>query len=1056
MSHVSIPISIVTPAVSAAGCQPIAVGVPAPRGLLSGREALVLNDEQGRTLPVQVETLARWPDESCQWLLVEFLWPLSPDDPPVRQVCLETADQVPQCPAAVIVRCEDDRFLVDTGDAALAVFRRGDVLLKTVRVGSAFLTSPPSLHAVLTDARGRRIVGETRHVVVESRGPLRATLRLEGRLGRQLRWLARFDFFAGSGLVRLRWTVHNPRRARHAGNLWDLGDSGSVLLEDFSLRWTMSQTVRRAFWKSESDRPAETISVDQESLSSPGAEVEAGNLVEIHQNSSGGENWQSPNHVNRHAQVPCRFRGYRVQVGAGMREGLRASPIVAAEDGRMELAVAMPEFWQQFPKTMAVDAEGIRIGLFPREANDLFELQGGEQKTHSVWFLAAAKQGADVANALEWVDRPARAIASPAWSAQSRAMPYLVAADGKTDPRYHAMMDAAIDGPESFLAKRESIDEYGWRHYGEVVADHENAYAKGLRPVISHYNNQFDVVYGAILQAMRAGDTRWVEIFEPLARHVIDIDIYHTLEDRAAYRGGLFWHTDHYRSAETATHRTYSRINVRGRRGSYGGGPACEHNYTSGLLHYYYLTGDRQALEAVIGLADWVLAMDDGTQTILGLIDDGATGLASSTFSRDYHGPGRGAGNSIQTLLDAWLASGCRLYLEKAESLIRRTIHPDDDPAERDLLDVERRWSYTVHLAALARYLELKIEQGERDFMYAYARAGLLGYARWMLANERPYFDRPGELEYPTETWAAQEFRKANVLRLAARHAEEPLRSRLLARGDELARRAWHDLERFSSRHVARAVAILMTEGMRDGYFRATVMDSAPAPEAQCNFGRPEIFVPQRQRVVDALKTPAGFLRILKALASPGHWNRIRRLWPHRSEGTIDMFSLFAPHLRMESVLELTPARLRRLEIDALLLDVDCTLKNYRADSVDPKIAAWLDELRAAGIGLCLISNGRGRRISPLAASLGIPCECEACKPLPWGCRRAIRRLGFDPKRTAMVGDQLFADIMAGRLAGLLTVLVRPMQPEEEPWFTQLKRPLERVLLQRMDRRGRP
>ena len=39
-----------------------------------------------------------------------------------------------------------------------------------------------------------------------------------------------------------------------------------------------------------------------------------------------------------------------------------------------------------------------------------------------------------------------------------------------------------------------------------------------------------------------------------------------------------------------------------------------------------------------------------------------------------------------------------------------------------------------------------------------------------------------------------------------------------------------------------------------------------------------------------------------------------------------------------------------------------------------------------------------------------------------------------------MVGDQLFADILAGRLAGLTTFLVEPIHPEEEPWFTRLKR----------------
>ena len=70
--------------------------------------------------------------------------------------------------------------------------------------------------------------------------------------------------------------------------------------------------------------------------------------------------------------------------------------------------------------------------------------------------------------------------------------------------------------------------------------------------------------------------------------------------------------------------------------------------------------------------------------------------------------------------------------------------------------------------------------------------------------EQETYLDRPEILEYPTETWAAQELRKGNVLRLAARHADEPLKSRLWQRGVEFADRAWNDLFRFESRRTSK------------------------------------------------------------------------------------------------------------------------------------------------------------------------------------------------------------------------------------------------------------
>ncbi len=131
---------------------------------------------------------------------------------------------------------------------------------------------------------------------------------------------------------------------------------------------------------------------------------------------------------------------------------------------------------------------------------------------------------------------------------------------------------------------------------------------------------------------------------------------------------------------------------------------------------------------------------------------------------------------------------------------------------------------------------------------------------------------------------------------------------------------------------------------------------------------------------------------------------------------------------------------------------MDCTLKRYTEEAVGPEVAAWLRGLAEAGLGVCLVSNGRSRRIGRLAESLGVPYVAKAMKPLPFGCRAAARKLGVEYRRAAMVGDQLFADVLAGRLAGMRSILVRPIHPEDEPWYTQLKRPLERWLLGRMGR----
>ncbi len=162
------------------------------------------------------------------------------------------------------------------------------------------------------------------------------------------------------------------------------------------------------------------------------------------------------------------------------------------------------------------------------------------------------------------------------------------------------------------------------------------------------------------------------------------------------------------------------------------------------------------------------------------------------------------------------------------------------------------------------------------------------------------------------------------------------------------------------------------------------------------------------------------------------------------------MLRIITPHYRVRSVWELTPERLRQWGLCALLLDVDCTLTRYRRDDALPEVAAWIEQLRAAEFRLCLVSNGMGPRIEQFARRLGLPCVAKAMKPLPWGLWSAVRKLERLPSETAIVGDQVFADVMAGRLAGIRSILVEPIHPEEEPWYTRLKRLPERLVLARL------
>lgn len=56
--------------------------------------------------------------------------------------------------------------------------------------------------------------------------------------------------------------------------------------------------------------------------------------------------------------------------------------------------------------------------------------------------------------------------------------------------------------------------------------------------------------------------------------------------------------------------------------------------------------------------------------------------------------------------------------------------------------------------------------------------------------------------------------------------------------------------------------------------------------------------------------------------------------------------------------------------------------------------------------------------------------------------------MGLAPRQTAVVGDQIFTDILGANLAGMASILVEPFQME--PFFRfRFKRFLERGILKR-------
>jgi hypothetical protein len=159
------------------------------------------------------------------------------------------------------------------------------------------------------------------------------------------------------------------------------------------------------------------------------------------------------------------------------------------------------------------------------------------------------------------------------------------------------------------------------------------------------------------------------------------------------------------------------------------------------------------------------------------------------------------------------------------------------------------------------------------------------------------------------------------------------------------------------------------------------------------------------------------------------------------------------PDLRVDRVERLDATRLAGLGLRGLLLDLDETLLPAAAARPTAGVRAWAAELRAAGVRLAIVSNGRPRRVEAVARAMGVPGAALAGKPWPRAFRRGLAVLGLPPSEVAMVGDQLFTDVAGARAVGLRTVLVPPLSSAGLP-HTRLLRRVERRILEGRSRGG--
>ena len=580
---------------------PVSVGVPFAKGIVHETDHIGLLDSEDQPLPTQVGAQARWEDGSVKWALLHF------ESDGQSNYTVDYGESVRTDPKnRLVLRSTRSDVRVDTGPLRVRIPRDRTVLPGLVEVlqpdGSYSAVGGGSPAVVVQDTNGRPFLsGKPDAVVVEEDGPVKACIRIEvphrGRGKRHLlRSTFRLHFFRGSGRVRVDHTFLNDHVDEPFTNIRSLHLNVAV------------NAGKQSVYEVDSSRSGKKMRVEQ-------LEDDRFDLYAGRQRVAGGSHSEGSGSI----------------VGSSCR-----------------VSVAVKDFWQNYPKGLAVDSQGIHLEIcpeldskrYPRGGeledrlfyyllDDRYKLKQGVSRTHTFWL----SYGDDCpANHLsELVNHPPIYRIPLSVFNNSQAWTRLPSKDPSPNPAYESWVEAA---GKVYAEDRRTSRAYGMLNFGDWFG--ERTYNWG--------NMEYDTPWCFLQEYVRGGDLSFFRWADEAARHLVDVDTCHASDDPSLVDSQLThcvghvggYYPEGFRESAIFTGRT-----------------KVSHTWVEGLFLHAMLTGDRQILDSATRVSEKL----------------------AGEILNDYDFTNcRNSGWHLIHLSTAYRATGRRVFLNAAQIIIDRVL----------------------------------------------------------------------------------------------------------------------------------------------------------------------------------------------------------------------------------------------------------------------------------------------------------------------------------------------------------------------------------------------
>jgi len=566
-------------------------GLPLPPGVVTDPAAISVTDAGGNVLPAEGKVLQRRRDGSIEWMLVDTLVPFGPQE---EKSIFFTPQAAKQGDIANPVTLTEDGPLItlSNGLSEVVVSREGGSLLRRLVINNRVIVDGSQLVDLqVVDGGGkiyRASLSGAYNITISHQNRLRAEVKIEGKHTARdnttfIDFALRFSLTAGSPDLKMEHTFYcrEPREGK-------IAVKSMRLIVPTTMDGGASKLVRQLHhghdWFSRAVEVAENVevvassvgNVDNYAAANAGPGVThpcAGGTVFLRNLESLKEDFSAmPFHMR-----PGQGSGFRADLQSS---GMAAvAPIIGWKQPDFTLVTTFEHFRQLHPKSINIDESLLIYSIWPEWATPMQIVQG-VNKSHII-FLTGEPRELDMDDVEDVLGRweylyvePVDISYDPAWFAHCEVLDcqYFLRYQPDKYPLLENLMEPvpAAGNPQRHTYDRQPAT--GMFHFG----DHVNADATTCT------NNEDDVVVLFPLQHfLRTGHTYAWDYGKEAARHYMEVDFCEWSTD-PRQKGGLIPHTGQH----------------------FIGNVYSSHQWSEGIMAYYYLTGDERARNVVLSVGD--------------------------------------------------------------------------------------------------------------------------------------------------------------------------------------------------------------------------------------------------------------------------------------------------------------------------------------------------------------------------------------------------------------------------------------------------------------------